>query len=590
MKIYLTLFSVLFINQNIMAAGVVVPNRCPPGYFLASARGGSACKLIPAETMPFGLPTQSSAHEQNYLNESSTTTTTTEKPKPKPKPNKPKDVADKSEDKSGVEGTDCADDTDCNGDSLLGGGVYEDGTITQSECNHRNGSTEAMDGEKICVIPTSDPKKSLSARIVDGDSSSSNPSKDKEKCSVDPASFTTVIESCHDDNSSAATRCNDKEDAQTFGLPGIGSSLNQVGQMVSGAMGGCGKMADMAKLASGGFAAFHAQCSQAISSCQESCSNVKTEIEKAIKEVEVKCKGSDDKITQQGDDVKNQLKEMKSDIADSARQCSDNQTNIALAQQNGQQLVMQLASSEQCKAQFSSVQNDICKVYPTLPACTANAVVDCNVAANASKIDCICKVNPGDPLCPGGNQKLGSGGGFKSGAGASDLASLNNKKPDLSGGSDVSSLSDGGMQFDPNGMGGKSASRSGGVPEGRGGGLGGGAGGKGGGGDPQGRAGSEDVGSKNGNISYGRGGGGGGMYGYGSGSSDGNEKEKSAEGTRASMNGPNFKKWLPGQVNDPKRNIAGVVGPDGITCATCGSIFDKVGLRYQKVKSSLQPD
>lgn len=465
---------------------------------------------------------------------------------------------------------------------------YGNGTITKDDCKKQNGHTvNVIEGEETCIIPNQDGSgKTKQARIVDSNSNAPSSSQDKTKCSVDPASLSAVIATCNEDNSSAATRCADNQDSKTFGLPGTGSTLNQVGQMVNGATGGCSKMAKLAQAASGGFAAFEAQCSMAISSCKESCSNAKTEISKALAVVAEKCKDPNGSgLTQAGQNVHNQLTDMNSEIADSSKQCSNNQASIAMAQQNGQQMAMQLASSSQCAAQFSSVQNDICKIYPTMPACSANAVVDCSVAANASKIDCVCKVNPNDPLCPGASQKMGGNVGVGSGSHASDLSSLANKQPDFS---NANSLTDNGLLTDPNGAGNKSASKSGGVPGGGGAGIGGGAGGKGGG-DPQGKPG-EDMSSKSGNISYGRGGGGGGYYGSGSGPGGASENDKLVAGANAKMNGPNFKKWLPGQSNDPKRNIAGVVGPDGITCSTCGTIFDKVGIRYQKVKSSLQAD
>jgi hypothetical protein len=74
----------------------------------------------------------------------------------------------------------------------------------------------------------------------------------------------------------------------------------------------------------------------------------------------------------------------------------------------------------------------------------------------------------------------------------------------------------------------------------------------------------------------------------GTGSGSGNSGNGAGRAGAGGVAKIDLKQFLPGGKFDPKRGLAGISGPDGIT-GPSSDIFAKVNIRYRAVTTSLRP-
>ncbi len=390
---------------------------------------------------------------------------------------------------------------------------------------------------------------------------------------------------CEQETAEAGETCNfsKSKDAQmVLGMANQMKAQIQTMAMTSPAAM-CSKMGNLSQAMDAAVAAFSGYCTTAYTTCDNACGDDEADL-KALKNAKPALVG-----------LQARIEEAEDDIRDNRKKCNKLAGNI----QNVFQNVGSYAQIEAAKSQYCGEKTDalaaLCKSQPGNALCKNAGTANCadpNVAT--SSVVCICQKNPSDPRC-GAQSAIGLNGGQKTGAvaggGAADAADKSGDFGGL-GGDGV-----GGPGFEGNASndgGGASSARSG--FGGRGGGLdmGGGQGG--------GKAGSAAGASTGANpaqgtkIISGYGVGGGGSAGYrsaGSGAAPGAQQGAGGRNGYYGANGAagkpvDLSKFLPGGSMDPRRGLAGVSGPDGITGPN-SDIWKKIQMRYYSVSPSLLP-
>lgn len=343
----------------------------------------------------------------------------------------------------------------------------------------------------------------------------------------------------------------------------------------------CGGLGRGLALLNGAIAGFKVQCSRASSGCVNQC------------EAELETAKADVARIQVQMSTGVYAPSLAQELAKAQRteQLAKQYGNVCKREgQKGPQALTNILSiagllnqAKQCGAAASGGLAQICAQNPELAACQQIQPANCtDPTVAATSTVCICQANPSDPRCgfkPSGSGQFASetpgGGADGTGAGGGSFSGLSG----LGGGIDPYSDVTLGERKAPNykdqnvrGGGG-----SGGIPSsGTGSGGGGGGGYAGGGG--------EDA-----NILRGyHGGRGAGGSAVGS-SRERGERAVAGGGTgRAGQANMDLKKFLPGGQMDPRRGLAGITGPDGITGPNT-DIWRKVKTRYHSVSGSLMP-
>lgn len=363
-----------------------------------------------------------------------------------------------------------------------------------------------------------------------------------------------ALAECTEALSSAQWNCNEENDKELTKISGASAAAPLLGA-ASSLFDACSRAQDIATAANGAFSAFQANCSYRVASCSSSCN-------KAVGA----CKNQDSKSIAQ----------------ENANSCKDWGQVATAAATNAASALTARASAMGCSDQAGMSTAEYCKQNPTATGC---AKVDCSKAEFKNTKDCICQANPMDPQCGSGQNPNAKIPDYKVNP------SLGNDLDDEGSGrvpstSDFSSLVGDGLTEDPNKAGANKGGAARGIGKGNGSGAtSGGDGGGGGGGRGREAYGDDDDGI---NLMGGRSGGAG--Y-YNPGGRTGEEKNDPRYGRPQGPipQGIDLKKFLPGQPMDQKRQVAGATGPDGITCAMCSSLFEKVNKRYQVLSTSMQP-
>lgn len=268
-----------------------------------------------------------------------------------------------------------------------------------------------------------------------------------------------------------------------------------------------------------------------------------------------------------------------------------------------QGLAQTAQSAATCKIDFSNFgMAAYCRENPNLSMCrglqTNNGRVDCSRPENAQNTVCLCSnpANAGLPVCSvsgklgnsaGGSVGLdGAAGGGAGGAGSNaggppGLAGLNLDGSDEESGPAAPGTPGGTATFAPGGSG-----------------AGMGSGGKSGrkAGNNTGAPGSSGFDPAIGSGVLGNASRGGGSAGRGGGWVT-NSNNPQASGTRGNGSSPSqdpanalleLKKFMPGAERDPRRGLANVTGPDGLT-GPGSDLFKKVSAAYSRWGSNLRP-
>lgn len=331
----------------------------------------------------------------------------------------------------------------------------------------------------------------------------------------------------------------------------------------------CSKMKDLTVVTSGAMAAFRSVCAAAQSDCTQSCRSaeelLKSNSQYSLCEYQVKT------------------------IRDSKKQCADFTTNINEAGVYVQSLYAAKINADQCKNLTGNSLEQMCKNNPGSPLCAnLSKSIDCsNPQVATTNPVCICQSNPSDPSCRGLQKPNSAAGNVVSN---SDISQGTADAAAKSGAVSMGSGGEQGSGFDAEisppkaGSGGGSA---GGKGAGRSisgdGGATSGSSGRG----AQGSAGT--AGGSHTKVLSGYYGGGGMMGGFGGGSRySGNSTESPAAGNVPANEKIDLKQFLPGGKLDPRRALAGISGPDGIT-GPHSNLWQKVNVRYKSITISLKP-
>lgn len=239
-------------------------------------------------------------------------------------------------------------------------------------------------------------------------------------------------------------------------------------------------------------------------------------------------------------------------------------------------------NAKKCKELTSNPWNELCKKNPSLAGCSTSTKTCSDPTYASTSLICVCQANPNDPRCTsyvnngggGGVDTGGGGGGSSSGGPGNDSLALggDDMTPPLgqgggSGMGEGAGRPNGGGGFSPSGGSGASGKAQANK------GQAGGAAGSG-----------ANTKILNGYYSGGAAGGAGSGSGNGSNPNAGNGKF----GSNNLQNKVDLKQFLPGGKFDPRRGLAGISGPDGIT-GPSSDLFAKVNIRYRAVLHSMRP-
>ncbi|MFN7825656.1 MAG: hypothetical protein ACK5P6_09870 [Pseudobdellovibrionaceae bacterium] len=381
-----------------------------------------------------------------------------------------------------------------------------------------------------------------------------------------------LIQECQVKAHEAGKTCNTETDPGMRQVQAMGMGMLQQMTMMaaSNPQAACSGMGTLVNAANAALGAYQGYCGAKYMECSSACEENSKKINDLLKS------------TPSTDSKYAALQEAKVQIRDPYKRCNSLQQNLAGAAMNVMNLMMTAQSAAQCEKAASNPLTEFCKSNPQAPVCGQGggdlAGTDCtNPETAANNTVCICRTNPADSRCGGFGGGGGSGGGNSGSSSASSFGSGGG-----AGGGSVDLGSDfGSPSFSPTG--GSSANNEG--QNRPGGGGGGGVGGGGRGGDtgssaqPQGKGASGFNTKILSGFSGGGSGGGGGFGGGGGGGGSGSSYGGGGSGGVPGQAGVNLQQFMPGGANDPKRAIAGVVGPDGITGPNT-NIFRKVNGRY----------
>lgn len=454
------------------------------------------------------------------------------------------------------------------------GEVTEDGVITTRSLSPANvsdaseatsdGETKSMyackDGEALfagtddqCISMNENPCAAGTIRVITfGGGQPVMDCKADSNAGSTACPFEAEANSCVSESQSATNSCNaDKNDSILTSINDANRISSQVDNMTGGALiGSCNSLLQMAQGSAASIGLYKGECGGARTQCISKCSSVKNNIETqsasnpAIRQA---CQAALQKVSGPLSMCESTLK-----------------GRLDQADQNIARLVGLMGQAKNCQTQFSGLDMGLCMTNPSAPGCGFSAAsTDCNdPTAAATNPVCICVKNPMDPSC-GGSFKTGSIGSSGVLAGANGGSGLDSN---YNSGKDISKMVDamGSSSIDQ----GKANNGSGEDPGGR---KGGGAnidsGGSGNGGTGSGGGDESYAGGGRGTPSGFRGGGGG-----GGGGSWGPRGSASSSG-RSGGSGVNSKLTVPGRpdlnqfrpnMNMGRRNLAGVVGPDGL--------------------------
>jgi hypothetical protein len=382
--------------------------------------------------------------------------------------------------------------------------------------------------------------------------------------------------SCNSAYDSAQSSCDTSNNSTLNGLSGTALGMGQ--QTGSSVNAACSNMGGVSQGANAALATYRVNCNNAKNSCTSACSSLKSKIEK--------CATDNGTV----DAVKNSDEYKK--LASNVSGCNSLQTKVDQATQAMQNYANTSANAANCNAASAATAVDpsqvpstdpnsaYCQAHPT----DANCVASCartDLPEIASSKTCTCFRNPSDPSCSGVASSSSMNTGIASQGGGVSTATEASAN-DLNLGA-----MDGGYQ-------GQEAPKSTGPGEDVGGKQGNGA--AIGGGDSLMAAGTGSHGDAGAAVSetprmggafYGSSGSrsGGGYYGGGGG---GAYAASSAPAGAAEAKTPDLRQFLPGGKLDPKRGLAGMKMPAGISGPETGN-WDKVQKRYRLLESTLLP-
>jgi hypothetical protein len=393
-----------------------------------------------------------------------------------------------------------------------------------------------------------------------------------------PAQQQALIDACKNATVQALPMCNTEED----------SGLRQATQMASqfaaqmgmqaganagaGVQGSCGGMGKVLTFANGALLAFNAACTTKYMNCSKTCEQTKKEFDAWAAKL-----GGSPPPSATVEDARRELRELLS-------QCNNLSNTLKSATQNLLGLMGSLAQANACKNQAQNPMDEWCRQNVGSPLCgngDGGAVADCsNPQFAASNQVCICQANPFDPRC-GGGMGSGSGGGPSLGSngdrggapGADGSLGLFDGGAGGGIGAGVPPVQGNNNSLAPNGKG-----SSGGV-SGRPGDTGGSAAGGG-------KAGA--GGGFNTKIIGGYGGGGRGGGGFFGGGGSGGAGGGAAGVSAGASSTVDLTKFLPGGAKDPKRGMAGIIGPDGMTGPN-SDLWKKIRVRYSEKSVEMLP-
>lgn len=399
-----------------------------------------------------------------------------------------------------------------------------------------------------------------------------------------PADQNQMIEACRYSTQDAIKMCNTEEDSGLRQATQMGSQLAaQMGMQAganagAGVQGSCGGMGKVLTFANGALLAYNATCTTKYMNCSKVC-KMSTEEFNVWAQQEATRTGGVNQVT---------IEEGRRKLREYRAQCNNLSNALQSATQNLMGLMGSMAQANACKNQAQNPMEEWCRANPTSPLCgngDGGPVADCsNPQFAASNQVCICQANPFDPRCGGG---LGTGSGSGSslgrngegaGGGADTDGSLGLFEGGAGGGAgaNVPPVQGNNNAVDPSGRG-----SSGGV-SGRAGDTGGGQAGA--------KAGAGGGGFNTKIIGgYGGGGRGGGGGFFGGGSGSGGSGGGGGFGGSAAKSNVDLKQFLPGGAKDPRRGVAGIVGPDGMTGPN-SDLWKKVKEQYYKKKPTFLPE
>lgn len=389
------------------------------------------------------------------------------------------------------------------------------------------------------------------------------------------AQMSQLVEKCTTQEDSTSHSCNDSED------PSLNSTINTLQQAAlvlgqqtaSSVQAACSKMASLSEAANAAVAAYQANCSSAINSCNSLCATAVSFWNKQKACVEQMS------ATTMGP-PQTPPTTLYDSAKDSMKTCQGFNVKAQQAQQAVQNYASTAANAAHCSDSSSGtgVTATLCQQNPNLVGCAA-INMDCSNAAMASNKVCICSKNPNDPTCLAtqSSSNLASSGAdpaskLATSAGGDFSGDLNGI-PDPAQGAMPTSADDAAID-------GKQGT---GVTFGNSNGDSASASGK-----KSATADKEAANSPDVSVGFYGSGSGGSFGGYGRDSGGSSQGLMRRMGGALRKRAADLRQFLPGGQLDPRRGLAGVSGPDGITGPN-SNIWEKIQNRYQVVQPTLMP-
>lgn len=356
----------------------------------------------------------------------------------------------------------------------------------------------------------------------------------------------------------------DKSDCNSKKNDGM-NAVTQMAGAISG-MGGssmaaaCSSVGTLSNAAGAALLAFQGTCSIAHSDCTDACDQAKQTLK---------------------DNSQCASASLQADLVVAQKTCDKAGGNVQAAGAALQNMQATAAAAQNCDAQVAN--NDLCSQsqYSNLAFCQQQKAASCADPNNTSVI-CVCQRDPRAPVCGATSNSAampssqgGTADGTPGAPGANGLAGIFDKLGEEGG--DTMGFKDGGSRA------------AGGGPGGKGGGAGRNLGGGGeaantAGNKPQGKGGGSGYST---GVNSGHYGGGGGGFRPGGGSSGGQHSGSGGQYVTQDGKKVNLNDFRPGGAQDPRRNLAGMSGPDGVTGQST-DIWKKVNHRYWAVSQTMR--
>ncbi len=387
-----------------------------------------------------------------------------------------------------------------------------------------------------------------------------------------------IVQKCEHEAQETEQSCTTMGDGIQGALQSVLSSASKT--VTSGASGldACSDVAQSASAVQAALTGVQGNCSVYYSACQSSCQSASAAVTDAKKRYSATQPEAISSYEQRA-------KSAKSQCAKGAAYLKDLNSNI-------QQVASQYQKSAACAEQQSAsgISFEACLKDPSVKGCEVYGIQtyqDCsNPTYAASNLTCVCLANPADSRCKSssslsklGNPSLGNASSH------SDPTGSNFLNDDSFGGPSYEPPQIEGQNNPQQGKGSLAAGAGGGA-------LGGG------GSDlntppEKWKPGAGKSGYSTDILKSSKGG----LMGPGMGSKYGNgQLQVPAAGIstgpfgrlKNKLNQVDLRQFLPGGSFDPRRQVAGVTGPDGIT-GPFSDNFKKINLRYLNVKTTLMP-